>query len=333
MKDDTQYLPTIDSCYYPYGNFNLVKTIIDSKQFFPIWITGLSGNGKTHMIQQACALSGISEEYFADSVKVTQKQKLAEAHEGKGREFIRINFNVDTDEIDLIGGITLKDGNTVYEDGPVVEALRRGAVLLLDEIDCSRAGSAISLQSVLEGKGVFIKSKKEWVHPAPGFQVFATSNTKGKGSEDGTFIGTNVMNGAFLDRFAGTIEQAYPTPAIEEAILKRYFIEYLWKDAAQDDKDFDDASAFIENLCRWAKDSRDNYDNGAADEVITTRALINIIKGYSIFKDKKRAVLLACSRFDAATRDAMIEHYQLLTDDKAFSDYPDVSNSDAKLTI
>lgn len=301
-SDVVSYVPDVDKRYYTYGNFNKVKDIIDSKKFYPIWITGLAGNGKTQMVEQACAATD--------------------------REFIRVNFTMETDENDLIGHQTLdykvnadnskEEIGSVFHEGPVVEALRRGAVLLLDEIDVGHTNKIMCLQPVLEGKGVLIKSTGEFVKPAPGFQIFATSNTKGKGSEDGKFIGTNIMNGAFLDRFSGTIEQTYPPKKIEENILKRYFINYHWADRASETDvtkdELNQAAVLCAKLCEWASSIRDAYDNGAVDEVITTRSLINIIQGYSIFGNPMQAIELSCSRFDEATKESFIDFYKKLND-------------------
>ena len=285
------YIPDESPYYIPFGNFETVKNIIDSKRFYPIWITGLAGNGKTQLIEQACA-----------------KAK---------REFIRINFTTETDEMDLIGGIRLENGNTVFKDGPVVEALRRGAILLLDEVDIGHTNKIMCLQSVMEGKGVFIKATGEKVPAAPGFNIFATSNTKGKGSEDGRFIGTNIMNGAFLDRFAGTIYQDYPPPEVENKILKHYAVDYMWTsknktktDVTKDERD--ELGILIQTLIQWANNIRKAFHDGAVqcEEVITTRTLINIIQGFAILGDKNKAIELACERYDENTKDALMDFYK-----------------------
>ena len=151
-------VPSKDDNYVPFGNFTDVKKIIQSGIFYPTFITGLSGNGKTFSVEQACA--------------------------ALNRELIRVNITIETDEDDLIGGFRLVDGNTVWHNGPVVEALERGAVLLLDEVDLA-SNKILCLQSILEGKGVFLKKTGRYVNPAPGFTVVATANTKGKGSDDG----------------------------------------------------------------------------------------------------------------------------------------------------
>ena len=318
------YIPQIDFKYYTYGNYEKVLNIIESKKFFPIWITGLAGNGKTQMVEQACARAGIDPEYHStdDQKKKTQ---ILQDHSGKGREFIRVNFTMETDENDLIGGFRLdylntEDGadvGTVFHEGPVVQALRKGAVLLLDEIDVGHTNKIMCLQSVLEGKGVLIKATGEYVKPAPGFQIFATSNTKGRGSEDGTFIGTNIMNGAFLDRFAGTLFQAYPPPKIESNILKRYFLNYHWAERASEndisEDEYSHAATFVSDLCKWAKQIRETYYKGACEEVITTRSLINIIQGYSIFGDPELAIELSCERFDSATKESFVQMYKKLS--------------------
>ena len=264
-------IPTKDDTFVKFGNFGDLKKIIQSNLFYPTFITGLSGNGKTFSVEQACAQLG--------------------------RELIRVNITIETDEDDLIGGFRLVDGNTAWHNGPVIEALERGAILLLDEIDLA-SNKILCLQSILEGKGVFLKKIGRWVHPAAGFNVIATANTKGKGSEDGRFIGTNVLNEAFLERFALTFEQQYPPTAVEAKILQG---------VARDLKVV--APDFCKRLCDWADIIRKTFYDGGIDEVISTRRLIHIIKAYSIFHDKVKAINLGLNRFDDETKQAFLSLY------------------------
>ena len=244
-------VPDKDPNYVPFGNFADVKKIISSKMFYPTFITGLSGNGKTFSVEQACA-----------QLK---------------RELIRVNITIETDEDDLIGGFRLVNGETVWHDGPVIQALNRGAILLLDEVDLA-SNKILCLQSILEGKGVFLKKVGRFVKPANGFNIFATANTKGKGSDDGRFIGTNVLNEAFLERFALTFEQQYPTPKTEQNILEKVAINY-----GVLDKDF------CENLANWADIIRKTFNDGGIDEVISTRRLVHIIRAFAIWQDRMKA--------------------------------------------
>lgn len=268
-------VPMVNKEYVPFGNFADVKKVIKSNQFYPTFITGLSGNGKTFSIEQACAQTN--------------------------RELIRVNITIETDEDDLIGGFRLVNGETVWHDGPVVEALKRGAVLLLDEIDLA-SNKILCLQSVLEGNGVYLKKIGTYVRPAKGFQVFATANTKGKGSEDGRFIGTNVLNEAFLERFPITFEQAYPAPATEAKILMKH---------CDDDK-------FVSNLVDWADIIRKTFADGGIDEVISTRRLVHIAQAYSIFGDKAKAIKVCIARFDDETMKAFEELYDKVDADVEF---------------
>ena len=264
-------VPDKDPNYVPFGNFSDVKKIISSKMFYPTFITGLSGNGKTFSVEQACAQLG--------------------------RELIRVNITIETDEDDLIGGFRLVNGATVWHDGPVIQALNRGAILLLDEVDLA-SNKILCLQSILEGKGVFLKKVGRFVKPANGFNIFATANTKGKGSDDGRFIGTNVLNEAFLERFALTFEQDYPTPKTEQKILEKVAINY-----GVLDKDFCD------NLANWADIIRKTFNDGGIDEVISTRRLVHIAQAYAIFKDKAKAISTCINRFDDETKQAFQELY------------------------
>ena len=259
-------IPEKDDNFVQFGNFKDIKKIIESRIFYPTFITGLSGNGKTFCIEQACA-------------------KLK-------REMIRVNITIETDEDDLIGGFRLVNGETVWHNGPVVEALERGAVLLLDEIDLA-SNKILCLQSILEGKGVFLKKIGKMVQPKEGFNVFATANTKGKGSDDGRFIGTNVLNEAFLERFPVTFEQEYPSPAIEAKILSRQC-------------DNDD---FVSRLVDWADIIRTTFYDGSSEDIITTRRLVHIVKAYSIFGDKSKAIQVCLNRFDDETKQSFLELY------------------------
>ena len=259
-------IPQKDDTFVKFGNFSDIKKIIESRLFYPTFITGLSGNGKTFSVEQACA-----------QLK---------------RELIRVNITIETDEDDLIGGFRLVNGETVWHNGPVIEALQRGAVLLLDEIDLA-SNKILCLQSILEGKGVFLKKIGRWVDPASGFNVIATANTKGKGSDDGRFIGTNVLNEAFLERFPVTFEQEYPTAAIETKILNKL---------CADDN-------FCKRLADWADIIRKTFYDGGIEEIISTRRLVHIIKAYNIFGDKAKAIQVCVNRFDDETKQAFLELY------------------------
>ena len=264
-------IPDKDDTFVKFGNFGDLKKIIQSRLFYPTFITGLSGNGKTLSVEQACAQLG--------------------------RELIRVNITIETDEDDLIGGFRLVDGATVWHNGPVTEALQRGAILLLDEVDLA-SNKILCLQSILEGKGVFLKKIGKYVKPTKGFNVFATANTKGKGSDDGRFIGTNVLNEAFLERFPVTFEQTYPTPATEQKIL-----EGIALDLGVEDRDF------CKRLVDWADIIRKTFYDGGIDEIISTRRLVHIIRAFSIFKDKAKSIQVCVSRFDDETKQSFLELY------------------------
>ena len=264
-------IPQKDKNFVSFGNFTDVKKIIKSGIFYPTFITGLSGNGKTFSVEQACATLG--------------------------RELIRVNITIETDEDDLIGGFRLVNGETAWHNGPVIEALERGAILLLDEIDLA-SNKILCLQSVLEGKGVFLKKIGKFVKPADGFQIFATANTKGKGSDDGRFIGTNVLNEAFLERFPVTFEQAYPTPAQEIKILES--VSRDLKIVAPD---------FCKRLVDWADIIRKTFYDGGIEEIISTRRQVHILRAYRIFGDKATAIEVCVNRFDDETKQAFLELY------------------------
>ena len=264
-------IPQKDDTFINFGPFNDIKTIIQANLFYPTFITGLSGNGKTFSVEQACA-----------QLK---------------RELIRVNITIETDEDDLIGGFRLVDGNTVWHNGPVIEALERGAILLLDEIDLA-SNKILCLQSILEGKGVFLKKIGKFVQPSKGFNVFATANTKGKGSEDGRFIGTNILNEAFLERFPVTFDQDYPVPSVETKILGK-----VASSLKIDDKDF------CKRLVDWGDIIRKTFYDGGIDEIISTRRLVHILRAYSIFGDKMKAIQVCVNRFDDETKQAFLELY------------------------
>ena len=265
-------VPKKDPVFVSFGNYPDVKSIVKSKMFYPVFITGLSGNGKTMGVTQACA-------------------------ENK-RELIRVNITIETDEDDLLGGYRLKDGQTVWQNGPVIEAMERGAVLLLDEIDLA-SNKIMCLQPILEGSGVFVKKINRFIKPANGFNVIATANTKGQGSDDGKFIGTNVLNEAFLERFPITFEQSYPSVAIEQKIL----VNTYKNSTGKSDNDF------CKKLVTWADVIRKTYFDGGVDEIISTRRLVHIIQAYAIFGKKMKAVEVCTNRFDDDTKNSFIELY------------------------
>ena len=279
--------------YVPFGHFDTVERVVASGMFYPMFITGLSGNGKTTMVDQVCA-------------------KL-------DRELFRVNITSATDEDDLLGGFRLINGETVWQDGPVVEAMKRGAVLLLDEIDL--AGSAIMcLQPVLEGKGVFLKKIGQFVKPADGFTVVATANTKGQGDESGKFVATNILNEAFLDRFPVTLEQDYPAKSTEKRIVLK-----VMKSLGTEDKDF------AGKLVDWSEGIRRCYAENAVDEIITTRRLVNIATAFSIFGDRRRSIEMAISRFDNATKEAFLSMYEKIDAEVRTDDTP-VATEEATTT-
>ena len=264
-------IPSKDDNYVPFGNFSDVKKIIQSRIFYPTFITGLSGNGKTFSVEQACATLN--------------------------RELIRVNITIETDEDDLIGGFRLIDGNTVWHNGPVTEALERGAVLLLDEIDLA-SNKILCLQPILEGKGLFLKKIGKFIQPAAGFNIIATANTKGKGSDDGRFIGTNVLNEAFLERFPVTFEQDYPSPSVEKKILGAVAANLGITDLD-----------FIARLVDWGDIIRKTFYDGGVDEIISTRRLVHIVRAFNIFDNKAKAIQVCVNRFDDETKQSFLELY------------------------
>ena len=267
-------VPDKDPVFVPWGYFKDIKKIVSSKAFYPIFVTGLSGNGKTMNVSQACAAAN--------------------------RECIRVNITIETDEDDLLGGYRLQDGQTVWQDGPVIEAMKRGALLLLDEIDLA-SNKIMCLQPILEGNGVFLKKINQFVKPAKGFNVIATANTKGQGSDDGKFIGTNILNEAFLERFPITIEQAYPSNKIEEKIL----LNVMSDKKLTSDVD----NEFAKSLVTWADIIRKTYYEGGVDELISTRRLVHIVEAFSIFKNKMKAIEMCTNRFDLDTKTSFLDLY------------------------
>ena len=264
-------VPKKDPVFVSFGNYPDIKSIIKSGRFYPVFITGLSGNGKTMGVTQACA-------------------------ENK-KELIRVNITIETDEDDLLGGYRLKDGQTVWQNGPVIEAMERGAVLLLDEIDLA-SNKIMCLQPILEGSGVFVKKINKYVKPKDGFNVIATANTKGQGSEDGKFIGTNILNEAFLERFPVTFEQKYPSVSIEKKILNNTL-----KMAGKSDV------KFVDKLTTWADVIRKTYFDGGVDEIISTRRLVHIVQAFAIFGNKMKAIEVCTNRFDDDTKNSFVELY------------------------
>jgi len=269
-------IPDKDNTFVQFGNFKDIKKIISSRLFYPTFITGLSGNGKTFSVEQACAQLN--------------------------RELIRVNITIETDEDDLIGGFRLMNGETVWHNGPVIEALQRGAILLLDEVDLA-SNKILCLQSILEGKGVFLKKIGKFVKPSSGFNVFATANTKGKGSDDGRFIGTNVLNEAFLERFPVTFEQDYPSCKIEVQILNKI----------ADNLNVVDFE-FTQRLADWAESIRKTFYDGGIDEIISTRRLVHIICAFAIFGDRMKAIEMCVNRFDESTKQSFLQLYAAFDD-------------------
>jgi len=285
-------VPEKDNTFVKFGSFPDIKKIIQSKLFYPTFITGLSGNGKTFGVEQACAQLG--------------------------REIIRVNITIETDEDDLIGGFRLVNGETVWHNGPVIEALERGAILLLDEIDLA-SNKILCLQSVLEGNGVFLKKIGRFVRPSRGFNILATANTKGKGSDDGRFIGTNVLNEAFLERFPVTFEQAYPAPAHEIKILKN-----VASTLGVDDTDF------CKRLVDWADIIRKTFYDGGIEEIISTRRLVHVLRAFSIFNDKEKAIKVCVNRFDEDTKQSFLELYDKVDADFEITRELDITKDEAQ---
>jgi len=288
-------VPTKEQTFVPFGNYKDIKNIIKSNIFYPTFITGLSGNGKTLNIIQSCA-----------ELK---------------RELIRVNITVETDEDDLLGGFRLQDGETVWHDGPVVDAMKRGALLLLDEIDLA-SNKIMCLQPVLEGNGIFLKKIGQFVEPKDGFNIIATANTKGKGSDDGRFIGTNILNEAFLERFPVTFEQEYPAAKIEQKILDNVMSHYSLKD-----------TEFTGNLVKWADVIRRTFYDGGIDEIIATRRLVHIINAYAIFKNKLKAVEVCINRFDTDTKNSFLDLYTKVDSGVSIEELNQGSSDDSEESV
>jgi len=284
IDDSDVSIPTKYPDYVPFGFFKDLSNIIKSTQFYPVFITGLSGNGKTLMVEQVCA-----------ELK---------------RECIRVNVSIETDESDLLGGPTLVNGNVVNRDGPVITAMKRGAILLIDEVDRG-SNKLMCLQGILEGKPYFNKKNGELVHPKNGFNVVATANTKGKGSEEGRYL-SQILDDAFLERFPITVEQEYPDAKTEKKILTPLIAD----------------TEFVENLCQWADVVRKSFEQGAVDEIISTRRLVHIAQAFKLFGDKMKAIELCVSRFDTETKTAFLDLYSKVDAKveapKAFDPTPEV---------
>jgi hypothetical protein len=280
-------IPSKDPAFVPFGDFDMIRTVVKSRKFFPVFVTGLSGNGKTFQIRQACAM--------------------------EGREYIRVNITAETDEDDLIGGFRLINGNTVFELGPVLVAMLRGAVLLIDEIDYASPKIAC-LQPVLEGNAITVKKLGITITPEPGFTAFATANTKGRGDENGKFVGANLLNEAFMDRFPVTVEQEYPSIAVEKKILAKNFV-------AEGYTLTDEAKIFFDTLAKWADGIRSTYAAGGIEDLIATRRLCHIVKAFGMFGyDQQMALSYCVNRFEPKVKDAFIDLYNKLAPDEAAPD-------------
>ena len=265
------FVPEKDSTFVKWGYFSDVSKIIKSKMFYPMYVAGLSGNGKTMMIEQACAAAK--------------------------REYVRVQITPETDEDDLIGGFRLLDGETVFAKGPVIKAMEAGAILLIDEIDRG-SNKLMALQGVLEGKPVLIKKTGEVVHPAPGFNVIGTANTKGQGDDAGRFISASIIDEAFLERFTITLEQPYPSASVEKKIVKNHMEKFGAND-----------SEFVDKLVAWGQAIRKTFLDGGVDEIVSTRRLCHIIQTFSIFNDRMKAIELCVNRFDEDTRSGFLDLY------------------------
>ena len=295
-QEAVNLVPNKTTGYVPFGNFSDVRQIIKSRKFYPMYITGLSGNGKTMMIEQACAV--------------------------EKREMVRVNITIETDEDDLIGGFRLIDGRTVWQNGPVVVAMERGAVLLLDEVDLG-SNKLMCLQPILEGKSIYLKKINKVITPVDGFNIIATANTKGKGSEDGRFIGTNVMNEAFLERFSITMEQEYPAAKVEQKILNNVLSASGIVDAS-----------FTDILVRWAEVIRKSFYEGAVSEIVSTRRLVHICQAYVIFnQNKEKAIQLCLNRFDVDTKISFLDLYKKLEEPSNEVETPVTTNPDEELAF
>ncbi|MDE2104005.1 MAG: AAA family ATPase [Patescibacteria group bacterium] len=277
-------VPVRNKTFVPFGDYDMLEQVIESRQFFPVYITGLSGNGKTFQVEQACA-------------------KL-------GREYVRANITLETDEDDLLGGFRLRDGNTVFEPGPAIVAMLRGAVLLLDEVDLA-SPKLLCLQPIMEGKAITLKKLGVTISPAPGFTVIATANTKGRGDETGNFIGAGLLNEAFLERFPITVEQEYPSISVEKKILAKHFEAAGFAMTPH-------SVTFFDTLARWAEAIRTTFAEGGIDSPMSTRRLCHIVRAYAIFGgDDAKALGYCVNRFDAKTKEAFTDLYNKLAPDAA----------------
>lgn len=279
VKEFESLIPLKDPLFVPFGNHKDIKSVVKARIFYPLFITGLSGNGKTESVNQACAQLG--------------------------RDLIRVNITIETDQDDLLGGFRLVNGETAWHDGPVIEAMKRGAILLLDELDLA-SNKILCLQSVLEGKGVYLKKINQWIKPKLGFNVIATANTKGRGSDSGKFIGSNFLNEAFLERFAITFEQDYPGIVVEKKILERVLCSLNY---------VPDTDKLIGDLTNWADVIRKTYNDGGVEDLISTRRLINIVKAFVIWGDIMKAIELCTNRFDEDTSKVFRDLYEKISGD------------------
>lgn len=275
-KDQVSFVPKVSKTFVPWGHFKDLKAIIESGMFFPVFISGLSGNGKTFMVEQACAKTG--------------------------REYVRIQITPETDEDDLIGGYRLVNGDTVFEKGPVIKAMERGAILTIDEIDRG-SNKLMALQGILEGKPFLIKKTGELITPRKGFNIIATANTLGKGDDTGRFIAATIVDDAFLERFTVAMIQPYPSKSVERNIIERHMSLYGVDLSDQNNQ------SFLRCLVDWSSNIRSTFNNGGIDDFISTRRLCHIIQTYSIFNDKKKAIELCISRFESDVRESFIDLY------------------------
>ena len=282
VSDDEIYVPAVDPTFIKWGEYNTIMKILKSNLFFPVYVSGLSGNGKTMMIEQACA-----------------KAK---------REYVRVQISPETDEDDLIGGFRLIDGETVFQKGPIIKAMERGCVLLIDEID--RATNKIMcLQGVLEGNPVLLKKTGQVITPAPGFNVIATANTKGRGSDDGRFTSASIIDDAFLERFVCAIDQEFPSPVIEKKIVMAHMSKFGVE-----------AEEFADKLIAWSNVIRKTFEADGVDDIVSTRRLCHIVKTYSIFEDRAKSISMCISRFDDDTRTAFLDLYTKIDESQLTED-------------
>jgi hypothetical protein len=287
LPEDEIEIPTKDASYVRWGHFKTINKIVKSRQFFPVYISGLSGNGKTFMVEQACAIAK--------------------------REYVRVQIAPETDEDDLLGGFRLVNGNTVFSYGPVVRAMKAGAVLLIDELDRG-TNKIMCLQGVLEGKPIMLKKTGELIHPAPGFTVIATANTKGDGSDEGRYVSAQIIDDAFLERFVIAVDQPYPTMAVEKNIILRHMTKF---DCLNE--------AFATELAAWSSIIHKTFDNDGIEEVVSTRRLCHIVKTFSIFEDKLEAVKLCITRFDADVSEVFLDLFQKVATNEISWDHEETS--------